>query len=74
MGGQGLSDARFSRTRTRVGARCWALTEPKRGVRLLNPGDCTAGYALLHLSNESIRLLIEPDRAIPSLLLLTEAD
>jgi len=24
----GVSDARFSRTRTRVGARRWALTEP----------------------------------------------
>ena len=28
------SDARFSRTRTRVGARRWALTEPERGVGL----------------------------------------
>ena len=32
MGGRGPSDARFSRTRTRVGARRWALTEPERGV------------------------------------------
>ena len=32
VGGRGLSDARFSSTRTRVGARHWALTEPKRGV------------------------------------------
>ena len=32
MGGRGLSDARFSRTRTRVCARRWALTEPERGV------------------------------------------
>ena len=26
------SDASFSRTRMRVGARRWALTEPERGV------------------------------------------
>ena len=51
VGGRGLSDARFSRTRTRVGARRWALTEPERGVRLLNPSDCTAGYALLKPSD-----------------------
>ena len=30
VGGQGPSDARFSRTRTRVCARRWALTEPER--------------------------------------------
>ena len=42
--------ARFSRTHTRVGARHWALTEPERGVRLLNPSDCT-GYALLNPSD-----------------------
>ena len=47
VGGWGPSDARFSRTRTRVGANHWALTEPERGVRLLNPSDCTPGYALL---------------------------
>ena len=29
VGGRGLSNARFSHTRTRVGARHWALTEPK---------------------------------------------
>ena len=34
LGGWGLSDACFSRTRTRVGARRWALTEPKRGIEL----------------------------------------
>ena len=34
VGGRGPSDARFSRTRTRVGARRWALTEPERGVGL----------------------------------------
>ena len=28
--GRGPSDARFSRTRTRVCARCWALTKPER--------------------------------------------
>ena len=32
VGGQGPSDAHFSRTRTRVCARHWALTEPARGV------------------------------------------
>ena len=32
VGGRGPSDARFSHTRTRVGARRWALTEPERGV------------------------------------------
>ena len=42
VGGRGPSDACFSHARTRVGARCWALTEP--------------------------------ERSIPSLLLLTEAD
>ena len=30
MGGRGPSDARFSRTHTRVCARRWALTEPER--------------------------------------------
>src|SRR3990170_524343 len=40
----------FSRTRTCVCARRWALTEPERGVRLLNPSDCT-GYALLNPSD-----------------------
>ena len=54
MGGRGPSDARFSRTRTRVGARRWALTEPERGVRLLKPSDCTAGYALLNPSDRSM--------------------
>ena len=34
VGGRGPSDARFSRTRTRVGARRWALTEPEQGVGL----------------------------------------
>ena len=34
MGGRGPSDARFSRTRTRVCARRCALTEPERGVGL----------------------------------------
>ena len=32
VGGRGPSDARFSHTRTRVGARLWALTKPERGV------------------------------------------
>ena len=34
VGGQGPSDARFSRTRTRVCVRRWALTEPERVVGL----------------------------------------
>ena len=34
VGGRGPSDARFSHTRTRVGARCQALTEPERDVGL----------------------------------------
>ena len=38
---RGPSDARFSRTHTHVGARRWALTEPERGVRLLNPSNYT---------------------------------
>ena len=29
VGGRGLSDARFSRTHTCVGARRWTLTEPE---------------------------------------------
>ena len=32
VGGRGPSDARFSHTRTHVGSRRWALTEPERGV------------------------------------------
>ena len=47
VGGRGPSDARFS---TRVGARRWALTEPERGVRLLNLSDCTS-YVLLNPSD-----------------------
>ena len=30
VGGRGPTDARFSHTRMRVGARSWALTEPER--------------------------------------------
>ena len=33
-GWSGPSDAHFPRTRTRVGARRWTLTEPERGVGL----------------------------------------
>ena len=40
----------FSHTHTRVGATRWALTEPKRGIRLLNPSDCTS-YVLLNPSD-----------------------
>ena len=54
VGGRGPSDARFSHTRRRVGARRWALTEPERGVRLLNPSDCTTAYALLNPSDRSM--------------------
>ena len=55
VGGREPSDARFSHTRTRVGARRWALTEPERGVGLkLNPSDCTTGYALLNSSDRSM--------------------
>src|SRR4051812_38222142 len=42
--------AHFSRTCTWVGARRWALTKTERGVRLLNPSDCT-GYTLLNPSD-----------------------
>jgi hypothetical protein len=45
----------FSHTRTRVCARRWALTEPERGIRLLNPSDCTS-------------YVTEPERSIPGLL------
>ena len=52
VGGRGPSDARrfacYSRTRMHMGARRWALTEPERGVHLLNPSNYTAGYALLN--------------------------
>ena len=34
VGGHGRSDARFSRTHTRVCARRYALTEPERGLGL----------------------------------------
>ena len=79
VGGQGRvmhrGIVRFSHTRTQVGARRWALTEPERGVRLLNPSDCT--YWLRVTEPERLIdpwLLTKPDRAIPSLLLLIEAD
>ena len=54
VGGQGPSDARFSCTCTRVGVMHWDLTEPERGVRLLNASDCTAGYTLLNPSDRSM--------------------
>ena len=37
VGGRRPSDVCFSRTRTRVGARHWALTEPEQGFRLIEP-------------------------------------
>ena len=54
VGGRGPSDVLFSRTRMCVGVRRWALTELERGIRLLHPSDCTAGYALLNPSDQSI--------------------
>ena len=51
LGGRRPSNACFSHTRMRVGARRWALTEPEQGVRLLTPRDCTTGYALLNPSD-----------------------
>ena len=66
MGGRDPSNAwrfvRFSRTRMRVGARRWALTEPERGVRPLNPSDCTAGYALLNPSDRSMAVNLTRSR------------
>ena len=63
VGGRGPSDARrfahFSRTRTRARARRWALTEPKRGILLLNLSDCTS-------------YVTEPERSIPWLLIEPE--
>ena len=73
VGGRGPSNACFSRTRTRVCARRWALTEPERGIHLLNPSDCTS-YVTKPERSVDPWLLTEPDRGIPSLLLLTEAD
>ena len=55
VGGRRPSDARFSRTRTRMCARRCALTELERGIGLkLNPSDCTAGYALLNPRDRSM--------------------
>ena len=56
VGGRGPNDARLSHTRTRVGARHWALTEPERAVRLLNSNDCTVRYALLNPSDRSMAI------------------
>ena len=47
VGGRGPSDARFSRTRTRVCARCWALTEPEQlhcRLRVTEPERSIDGY------------------------------
>ena len=51
VGGRGPSDACFSRTRTRVGARRWALNESEQAVRLLNLSDL-------------LLRVIEPERSI----------
>ena len=54
MGVRGRSNAHFSRTYARV-CEALVLTEPERGVGLLlNPSDCTAGYALLNPSYRSM--------------------
>ena len=56
VGGRGRAMHRglrvFSRICTRMCARRWALTEPERGVRLLNPSDCTS-------------YVTKPERSIP---------
>ena len=72
VGGWGPSDARFSRTCTRVGARRWALTARARR----SPTQPERLHCRVRVTEpeRSICLLTEPDRAIPSLLLLTEAD
>ena len=47
MGGRGPSDACFSHTRSRVGARRWALTEPERWhcrLRVTEPERSIDGY------------------------------
>ena len=54
VSGRGLSDAHLFHTRTHVGARHWALTVPERGILLVNPSDCTVGYALLNPSDRSM--------------------
>ena len=59
VGGQGRAThggiACFSCTRMRMCARRWALTEPERGIRLLNPSDFTS-------------YVTEHERSIPWLL------
>ena len=52
VGGRGPSDARFSHTHTRMCARRWALTEPERGIHLLNPSNRTS-----YITNPSDRSL-----------------
>ncbi len=46
VGGRGRAMHRgivhFSHTCTRMGVRHWALTEPERGIRLLNPSEAFA--------------------------------
>ena len=47
VGGWGPSDARFSRTRRRVGARRWALTKPERlhcRLRVTEPARSIDGF------------------------------
>ena len=46
VGGRGPSDARFSRTRMRVCARRWALTEPER--LHCRPRICDAPDSIVH--------------------------
>ena len=47
VGGRGPSDACFSRTRRRVGARRWALTKPERlhcRLRVTEPARSIDGF------------------------------
>ena len=59
VGGRGRAMHRgialFSHARTHMVVRRWALTEPERGIRLLNLSDCTS-------------YVTEPERSIPWLL------
>ena len=59
VAGQGLSDARFSCTRTRVGARRWALTEPDRARN--SPTEPERLHCRLRVT--------KPERSIDPLLL-----
>ena len=55
VGGRVPSDACFYHTRTCVGERHWALTEPERGVRLTEPKrlQCRLRVTELERSSDS---------------------